>query len=464
VWDGSYLRLYVNGVLDASVTTGKGPTSGTSSLKLGRNSGGNYFSGLIDEVRVSNAALYNSNFTPQTHLTAGANTKGLWKFDGQSSNDASSNGNNGTLQGGASYSDDVPSGDGGGGSGGGTPAQTWWLVSDHLGTPRMIFDQTGALANMKRHDYLPFGEELFAPTGGRTTAMGYSGGDDVRQQFTSKERDIETGLDYFLARYYASTQGRFTSPDDFWKDSQIGDPQSWNKYGYVRNNPLRYIDPSGEKATVRIETDEEKKKGTIKITASIAIYTNDENISKEALAKASADIKSSIEKAWKGQYEQNGITFDVSTEITVTVQGSESEATKSGAQNVIELSNGKATNDLDSYVSQRSPLGGPDRGKWNINNLSRDAGHEFGHLMGVDNHEGEGFFMDTHPNHRPANATAYDYGWAFGGAINSHRLNSRPYVPRGRSWETLNAGAPGRGAVRSHTSTRELRAALIWWR
>ena len=48
-----------------------------------------------------------------------------------------------------------------------------WLISDHLGTPRMVFDQTGALANMKRHDYLPFGEELVAPTSGRSAAQGY---------------------------------------------------------------------------------------------------------------------------------------------------------------------------------------------------------------------------------------------------------------------------------------------------
>jgi len=53
-------------------------------------------------------------------------------------------------------------------------------------------------------------------------------------------------LDYFGARYFSSTQGRFTSPDEFWKDSQVGDPQSWNKYAYVRNNPLKYIDPEGE--------------------------------------------------------------------------------------------------------------------------------------------------------------------------------------------------------------------------
>jgi len=61
----------------------------------------------------------------------------------------------------------------------------------------------------------------------------------------SKERDIETGLDYFGARYFASAQGRFTSPDEIFADQSEGDPQSWNLYAYVRNNPLRYIDPLG---------------------------------------------------------------------------------------------------------------------------------------------------------------------------------------------------------------------------
>jgi hypothetical protein len=84
-----------------------------------------------------------------------------------------------------------------------------WLVTDQLGTPRMIFDQSGTLANVKRHDYLPFGEDLSAGIGGRTSAQGYDAADGVRQKFTSKERDNETGLDYFINRYYSSTQGRF---------------------------------------------------------------------------------------------------------------------------------------------------------------------------------------------------------------------------------------------------------------
>lgn len=73
--------------------------------------------------------------------------------------------------------------------------QVNWLVADHLGTPRMIADQTGNLVGIKRHDYLPFGEEIGAGIGGRTTSQGYSE-DNVRQKFTEYERDIETKLDY----------------------------------------------------------------------------------------------------------------------------------------------------------------------------------------------------------------------------------------------------------------------------
>ncbi|HEU4713078.1 MAG TPA: RHS repeat-associated core domain-containing protein [Pyrinomonadaceae bacterium] len=141
-----------------------------------------------------------------------------------------------------------------GGSGG-----VHWLVSDHLGTPRMIFDQTGSLATVKRHDYLPFGEELFSQQGLRSPGLGYSGGDGVRQQFTSKERDVETGLDYFLARYYSSTQGRFTSPDPLSASGEQIVPQSWNRYSYVLDNPLKLLDPEGE-MWIYHYLDEERKR------------------------------------------------------------------------------------------------------------------------------------------------------------------------------------------------------------
>jgi RHS repeat-associated protein len=60
---------------------------------------------------------------------------------------------------------------------------------------------------------------------------------------TSKERDNETGLDYFEARYFGSAQGRFTSPDPLGGHTE--DPQTLNRYTYVRNSPLVFTDPSG---------------------------------------------------------------------------------------------------------------------------------------------------------------------------------------------------------------------------
>jgi RHS repeat-associated protein len=58
-------------------------------------------------------------------------------------------------------------------------------------------------------------------------------------------RDSETGMDFFPKRYYASAVGRFTSPDPMNLGADLLDPQSWNAYAYVRNNPLALVDPMG---------------------------------------------------------------------------------------------------------------------------------------------------------------------------------------------------------------------------
>jgi RHS repeat-associated protein len=63
--------------------------------------------------------------------------------------------------------------------------------------------------------------------------------------FTGKERDAESGLDNFGARYDASSLGRFMTPDSG-VDQHPEEPQSWNLYAYARNNPLLFVDPSGE--------------------------------------------------------------------------------------------------------------------------------------------------------------------------------------------------------------------------
>ena len=125
---------------------------------------------------------------------------------------------------------------------------TKYLTADMLGSTRMETDSTGTpVSNM---DYLPFGGEIASGTAGRDATFG--GGSypsapvGVSLKFTGKERDAETGLDYFGARYFSGAQGRFTSADPKMFPHDITDPQSWNKYSYTRNNPLRYVDPDGE--------------------------------------------------------------------------------------------------------------------------------------------------------------------------------------------------------------------------
>jgi RHS repeat-associated protein len=94
---------------------------------------------------------------------------------------------------------------------------------------------------------LAFGD---SPGNGRTTACvpwGSSTAPDATEQhYTGQIRDTESGNDYFGARYYSSTLGRFMSPDPSGLLAQRPeDPQSWNMYAYARNNPLIFIDPNG---------------------------------------------------------------------------------------------------------------------------------------------------------------------------------------------------------------------------
>ena len=111
VFDGSQLRVYLDGLQDGAKASTFAPTSGTSNLEVGISGANAFvfpFNGLIDEVRVSSGAVYTANFTTQGCLTAGPQTKGLWKFDGQTAADSSGNNNTGSLQGGAIYSTTVP--------------------------------------------------------------------------------------------------------------------------------------------------------------------------------------------------------------------------------------------------------------------------------------------------------------------------------------------------------------------
>jgi RHS repeat-associated protein len=348
---------------------------------------------------------------------------------------------------------------------------TRYVTSDSLGSPRVITSSDGQVT--ERHDYMPFGEETATIYGGRGNVQGY-GVDQLRQKFASYERDNETGLDFAEARYYSSMQGRFTGPDDFLKDSDPSDPQSWNKYVYVRNNPLKYVDPTGEKADVKIETDEEHHTGTITITASIAIYSQgNSNYTQGQLDQAAKAIDGSIDSAWSGTFKgADGITYTVKTDVDVQVYGSQEEAMKSNAQNVIGISKDDPAPGERAFVNPRvagSPDSAPDTGVWKFDRVMNggQAAHEFTHLLGASDFRGRddvsfsAGFPDYTPVSKYGKATGADFRGVLGGALQEHREGSRSVT-----YTSPCCPYPGvrvqpiaiYGRERSRTSTKLMRA------
>ncbi len=104
---------------------------------------------------------------------------------------------------------------------------TWFFATNHLGTIAARMNVSGQL--METYRYLLYGERY--------------AGTPTPHQYTGKERDAESGLDYFGARYYASAHGRWMGVDPV---LQAGDPQLLNRYAYVRNEPINKIDPTGK--------------------------------------------------------------------------------------------------------------------------------------------------------------------------------------------------------------------------
>ena len=134
-----------------------------------------------------------------------------------------------------------------------TTGGTFYRTPDHLGSTRLVTKQDKSDADC--YDYAPFGEEIPNTLGNRSSNACFAASFDGRHRFTGQERDEESDLDYFLARYYSGPLGRFLSPDAPFADQYPGNPQSWNLYGYVRNSPLSFVDPTGAITVCATEDD-----------------------------------------------------------------------------------------------------------------------------------------------------------------------------------------------------------------
>jgi RHS repeat-associated protein len=120
-----------------------------------------------------------------------------------------------------------------------------YYITDHLHSTAMFVDKAGTTAAiLDDNDFYPWGGVV--PGVGKTTSNNH-------YKMTGKERDTESGLDYYGARYYGSGMGRFMSPDWAAKPATVpyaefGDPQSLNLYSYTRNSPIIRVDGDGHDA------------------------------------------------------------------------------------------------------------------------------------------------------------------------------------------------------------------------
>ena len=238
--------------------------------------------------------------------------------------------------------------------------QVSYLTADHLGSPRINTDANGLVT--ARHDYLPFGEEI---------ARTNYGADLVKQKFTSYERDSESDLDFAQARYYNSKHGRFTSVDPLMASAAATNPQTFNRYAYVGNNPVNVTDPSGmipgdfynldgkkigtdgvDDKKIHIVYDEkkakeiEKTKGSYTGTVDAKITLPGVNIVtavNEAVTRSDAatfdqsglDPLEKNQKENGGGFREAGITWDKDGKVTVEPDGPYSDPRKENAGMII---------------------------------------------------------------------------------------------------------------------------------
>ncbi|MBI2626957.1 MAG: RHS repeat-associated core domain-containing protein [Parcubacteria group bacterium] len=143
-----------------------------------------------------------------------------------------------------------------------------YLLTDHLGSTRVIIDEKGK--ELQRFDYYPYGEAITEKVIAESSEALAKEEEEEKLRFTGKERDKNTTLDYFGARYLTTNLGRWVSVDPI--------QDGWNRYGYVSNNPINLRDrnglqslvapPPGELTRMRKVLNNSIKKGNKKVKLS----------------------------------------------------------------------------------------------------------------------------------------------------------------------------------------------------
>ncbi len=177
-----------------------------------------------------------------------------------------------------------------------------YYFSDHLGTSRVNV-LAGQTTPCYDADFYPFGGE-----------RAYTNTCSQNYKFTGKERDLESGNDYFGARYYPSAMGRWISPDKPFADQHARNPQSWNLYGYTLNNPLRFIDSDGREVIETRNTTYYEVSGATASEAMANANSHSFGSNADHAGMTTADQKWSTKTSWTSKASDGNVT--VTTTVT----------------------------------------------------------------------------------------------------------------------------------------------------
>ena len=256
------------------------------------------------------------------------------------------------------------------------PLSVKYYFSDYLGSASVITDSSGTMPALEESDYYPYGGEI-----------SITNGDSNNYKFTGKERDSESGLDNFGARYDASSMGRFMTPDPLMASAKVWNPQTWNRYAYALNNPLRYIDPTGMNEVTAEQCQKDPKCVTVKVNV---IYDKNANDGNGLTDKQKADFEKGQLQSAKDQYGNANIHLDVTyTEGTMSNENGKTSISglKTGALNVFVS---------DQVQTSSSGLAGKTAVSW-VNPNSNDLAHEMAHQFMGDTQGWRNYVMTHDP-------------------------------------------------------------------
>jgi RHS repeat-associated protein len=216
---------------------------------------------------------------------------------------------------------------------------------------------------------------------------------DVRftpSRYTGKERDTESGNDYFGARYYASTMGRFLSPDPSNVGAHPANPQTWNMYSYGLNNPLSSTDPTGMYVCADssdCSSDGDKKFADSLESARIAARAS--SLSGQDYADAMSAVNS-----YGGKNADNGVTVNIGATggypgTTTATDGAAKTSLNPTGQNIQVTINSGLMNSGDS------------------NFLAATVAHEGSHVKDAEDWAKAGFTDAANPTHFDTEYRAY---------------------------------------------------------